>query len=124
LECVDLHFDEEGDPITTTILSEEIFGAQTQKPPRSWRLPKAAQIALRALAEAISESGEPAPASNRIPAGVRITTLDRWRNHAYPRGISTSEKPRARQAAFQRGSEHLISTQAVGMWGELVWLAA
>jgi hypothetical protein len=38
------------------------------------------------------------------------------------RGISASEKPRARQAAFQRASEHLVGAQAVGIWDEQVWL--
>jgi hypothetical protein len=85
------------------------------------RMPKAAQTALRALSEALSECGEKAPTSNHIPPGVRVTTLERWRTYAYQRGISASEKPRARQAAFQRASEYLVGAQEAAIWGEHVW---
>jgi len=85
-------------------------------------LPKAAQTALRALEEAIAECGSPAPASNHIPATVRVTSLDTWRQYAYRRGISPSEKPRARQAAFARGSEHLVGEQIAAIWDDAVWL--
>jgi hypothetical protein len=53
-----------------------------------------------------------------VPATAHVTTLERWREYAYRRGISASEMPRARQAAFQRASEHLVGAQAVGIWDE------
>jgi hypothetical protein len=88
---------------------------------RAPRLPKAAQTALRALQEAIEEFGEPAPASNHVPPGIKVTTLDRWRQYAYARGISASEESRAKQQAFRRASEHLIGAQIAGVWNELCW---
>src|SRR5262249_54443163 len=84
------------------------------------RLSKAAQIALRALREALDEVGAIPPASNHIPAGVRCVSIDQWRRNAYARGISTSEKPRARQAAFQRAVEHLNGS-VIGIWGDHAW---
>ena len=93
LELAELGIDEDGDPVTTAILSDEVFGGQRQVS-SSARLPKAAQTALRALTEALAECGEPAPASSHIPAGIQTTTIERWRQYAYRRGISASELPR------------------------------
>jgi len=122
LESAELGVDEDGDSITTAILSDELFDGQARRASASTtRLPKAAQTALRALAEAIEECGEPAPASSHIPAGIQVTTLERWRQYAYRRGISASEQPRARQKAFQRASEYLVGIQAVAIWDEHVW---
>ncbi len=95
-------------------------------PPRSPKpahLTKAAQIALRALCEALDEQGHPAPASNYIPTAVKVVDISTWRQQAYCRGISTSEEDRAKQQAFKRASEHLIASGRVGMWDKSVWMA-
>jgi hypothetical protein len=87
------------------------------------KLPKAAQIALRALTEALDEQGKPAPASNHIPSGVKVVDVSIWRQQAYRRGISTSEEERAKQLAFKRASEQLIGAARVGVWDNSVWMA-
>src|SRR5262249_18790327 len=79
-------------------------------------MPKGAQIALRALAEAIDEVGNLMPASNHIPARTKTVTFQQWRTYAYGRGISTSAEPRARQQAFKRATEYLIGEEHVGAW--------
>jgi hypothetical protein len=121
LESVLIGTDAEGNHTTAPVV---VFVAattvQTQKPSRS--LPKSAQIALRALAEALEEQGERAPASNHIPHGVKVIKTEVWRQHAYRRGISGSEEERARQQAFKRAAEHLISAGRVGIWDNSVWL--
>jgi hypothetical protein len=121
LESAELGVDEDGDPITTAILSDEVLDGQRQASSSARRLPKAAQTALRALTEALAECGDPAPASSHIPAGVQTTTIERWRQYAYRRGISPSPEPRARQLAFKRASEHLVGIEAVAIWDEHVW---
>jgi hypothetical protein len=119
------------DPHTTAsilVQAEDDFaavaagGKKEPKNGRPRRMAKSAQAAMRALEEAISECGTLAPASNHIPNTVRVTTLDRWRDYAYRRGISPSEKPRARQAAFARASEYLIDEQIAAVWDNTVWL--
>jgi hypothetical protein len=122
LEVVELGIDQDGDPITSCVVVPVDDIALVEKPAKPRRLPKAAQTALRALEEAIAECGEPAPASNHVPTSVRVTSLDAWRQYAYRRGISPSEKPRARQAAFARGSEHLVGEQIVAIWDDVAWL--
>jgi hypothetical protein len=86
-------------------------------------MPKGAQIALRALAEAIDEVGNLMPASNHIPARTKTVTFEQWRNHSYRRGISASNEPRAKQQAFKRASEYLIGEEHVEAWDNQVWPA-
>jgi hypothetical protein len=84
-------------------------------------MPKGAQIALRALTEAIDEVGNLMPASNHIPARTKTVTFEQWRTYAYRRGISTSDEPRARQQAFKRATEYLIDEEHVGAWDNQAW---
>jgi len=98
-------------------------GGPRRQPPKSERLTKAAQIALRALAEALDEQGQPV-ASNHIPHATKTVTIAVWRQQAYRRGISTSDEERAKQQAFKRGSEHLIGAGRVAVWDGLAWLTS
>src|SRR5262245_8461987 len=122
LERVAVGTDDDGHPITSCVVvpADGSVVTTTSKAPR---LPKAAQTALRALVEAIGEVGNIPPASNHIPPGVRVVTIDQWRNYAYRLGISTSAEDRAKQQAFKRASEHLIGGGYVGCWDGLVWPA-
>jgi hypothetical protein len=81
----------------------------------------AAEVALQALIEAVSEMGQPAPASNHIPQSVKVVTVADWRRYAYQAGISTGGE-RARQKAFERASEWLNGKKRVGVWNEFVWI--
>lgn len=122
IASVELCRDEETGDITTAPVAVPVEGEMARQPSHPARMPKAAQIALRALAEAINEQGDIPPASNHIPNNVRAVPEAIWRKQAYLRGISTGEE-RAKQAAFKRGSEHLIGIGRVGFWDELAWLA-
>jgi hypothetical protein len=107
---------------TTAPVMVEIKGDGKPMPRPHAKLPKAAKIALRALREAIDELGQVPPASNHIPANLRVVSFDQWRDYAYRLGISASEKPRARQAAFQRASQHLIADHHASAWSEQAWI--
>jgi hypothetical protein len=121
LEEVDLGLDDDGDPITSLVVVPIERGASMSAKLLT-KPSKAAQIAARALTEALLECGVLAPASSEIPVGTKVVTFDQWRGEAYRRGISGSDEPRARQLAFARASEFLIRTQQVGVWGKHVWL--
>jgi hypothetical protein len=118
---VEVGTDENGEPVTSCVVEPEM-GAVVRTEPKRQRDPKAAQIALRALAEAIDEQGMAAPPSTHIPAGVKVVSISAWRQQVYRRGISTSDEERAKQQAFKRASEYLIATARVGVWDGLVWL--
>jgi hypothetical protein len=101
--------------------SDLILVADHAKPTK---MAKGARIALRALQEAINECGESAPASNYIPQGIRVTTIDRWRDFSYRRGISAADTTdRARQKAFKTALETLIASNRANIWQQTVWLA-
>jgi hypothetical protein len=85
------------------------------------KLPKAAAIALRALREAINEIGEVPPASHHIPSGVRVVTIDQWRDYAIRLGVSTSDEDASRKQAFRRASEALIADRLVAVWTDQAW---
>ena len=120
LESVDVGTNSDNDPITSCVVVP--VKGMSDKVAAKAKQTKAARIALRALEEAIAAAGESAPASEHIPAGTRVTTVDRWRDTAYRLGISDSDKPRARQAAFQRASKALEAAGDIGRSGHLVWL--
>lgn len=121
LEPVEIGMDADENRVTSCVVVET--EGEAPKGERKGRPPKAAQIALKALHEAVAECGEPAPASNHIPPNARIVSLERWRDYAYRRGISTSDEPKAKSQAFKRASEHLIAGGTVGVWSEQAWLA-
>jgi hypothetical protein len=121
LEQVDVGTDADGDKITSCVVvpgDPEARGDAS----KSAKLPKAAQIALRALAEALAEQGQPSQASTHVPNGVNVVPVAAWRQHAYRRGISTSDEDRAKQMAFKRASEYLVGANRVGIWDGNVWL--
>jgi hypothetical protein len=121
LEPVELGTDTDGDPISSCVVvpAEGVTIETTARP----RLTKGAQIALKGLHQALHSCGEPAPSSNHIPSNVTVTTIDQWRNYTYRLGLTNSDKPRARQMAFQRASEALIAAGVIGVWEPHVWSA-
>jgi hypothetical protein len=121
LEVIEVGSDDDGEPITSCVVVPVEAVAAPQAEAKRKRGPKAAQTALRALGEAVDEIGQPAPASNHIPAGVKVITLEQWREYAYRRGISASSEPRARQKAFKTNSDFLIAEGLVGVWDDSVW---
>ena len=108
LNSVTVDTDEQGDPITAPVVIEAMAGVA---PKKKASLPNAAKVAINALEEAIAELGVVPPASNHIPPATRAVTADQWRDYAYRRGISTSDKPRAKQAAFERAVKESSSRQ-------------
>lgn len=121
LDAVEVGTDEDGHPITSCVVVT-VDGSLITTASKTPRLSKAAKTALRALRAAIDELGViPAP-SDHIPAGVRVVTVDQWRDYAYRMGISTSSEDRAKQQAFKRSSEYLIGDGHVACWDGQVWL--
>lgn len=120
IEVVEVATDSNGQPITSCIVvpADDAPAAPRAKPKR---MPKTAQTALKALKEAIIECGEPAPASNHIPADTKVITIEQWRTYAYKLGVSTGEE-RARQKAFKSAFEHLNGSGEIAVWDPYVWL--
>lgn len=120
LEVVELGEDDDGDKITSCIVSVEGLQPSAKASP-GLKLTKAAKNALSALHYAIGETGKVPPASNHIPANMKCVTADQWREYAYRMAVSSSEEPRARQKAFKAATEALIAAGHVGAWNPWVW---
>ena len=113
--------DADGDPIASLVV-REVEGtpkaaANASKPKK---LTPAAQIALKALHDAISDFGETPPTSNHIPHSTKTVSVDKWRERAFAMGVSTGED-RAQRAAFQRGTEALIASGKAAIWDSHAW---
>jgi hypothetical protein len=119
-EVVEVATDGSGHPITSCVLvpADDLPAAALAKPTK---MPKTARTALKALKEALAECGETAPASNHIPANIKVTTIERWRVYAYQCGISAGED-RAKQKAFKSAFDHLNGSGDVAVWDNHVWL--
>ncbi len=124
LGVVELGEDEDGEQVTSCVVEPVGDLAAAAKPTKKEkRLPEAAQIALRALHDALNDFGKVPPTSNHIPRDVKAVTIEQWRDRAYRLGVSGSDKPRARQAAFQRAHSALVTANRVAVWEPLAWLA-
>lgn len=111
--------DEEGTPITTCI----VVPASAPYPATQVRrrdLKGNAAVILQALKRALAEFGENAPANNQIPQGTRVVSTELWRQHAYK--LMSESKPEARQRAFKRGYDALLSDHFVCVWGADAWI--
>src|SRR5262245_56598921 len=81
LERVELGNDDDGDPITSCVVVPVEGAAAKAKEPK---LPPAAKPALELLRDLIaSDASEPAPASNYVPADVRVVSAVLWRETFY-----------------------------------------
>jgi hypothetical protein len=124
LHVVEVGKDDDGDTITSCMVKAVERPAGTTKAIPPVRLTKGARIALGALHDAIGEMGQPSPASNHIPARVKVVTIDQWRDRAFSKGLSTSDQPNARRMAFNRATESLFASHQVGVWDPYVWPAS
>jgi len=96
---VEIGQDRDGRAVTSCVC-EAVDAPIAARATKTARLPKAAQTALRALAEAIIEHGTEVN-SLHVPAGAKVVTLDQWRQQSYRMGISAADStPRAKQSAF------------------------
>lgn len=121
LEAVELGTDDEGDAITSCVVVP-VDAPAARKSKTQPRMPKGAQIALRALRELIGEHGQLPPASNHIPASAKIIGVDMWREYAYARGISSSADADAKRKAFTRSVEALTAAGVVDTWQGDYWI--
>ncbi len=121
LEVVEVGRDDDGDAITSCVVIPVDGLANAVKPSGQKTLPKGARIALAALHDVLGDEGQIPPASNYIPPGVKVVTVDQWRDRAIRMGISASDKPDAVRMAFNRASETLVAGKHVAIWQPYVW---
>jgi hypothetical protein len=119
LETFDFGTDEDGDPISTSIVSpeapdREAKTSQNRKPSDRQKL------ALDGLTEALITLGRDAPPSLQLSKGTRVVEVQKWRDELFRRGVleHSASNPRA---DFARIRDALIARGLVGYRDELVW---
>lgn len=116
--------DEDGDEVSTLVVEsiEDGLAPRADRKAKQAKLPHQAQTALASLKALLSTGDIPAPC-NDIPAGQKVVSLDKWREHAVSSGISASDDKDAVDKAFKRAYERLMSDGKVRLWNKLAWIA-
>ena len=121
LEPFELGRDEDGDPITTAIVSAEQIGGDQSRTKKKEKLAPVPKAALRSLFECIADGKTvPVPNDPHIPKSVTSgTSLSHWRCDAQKRGIINADgNPREQ---FRRIRVTLINADRIGIWEDFVW---
>jgi hypothetical protein len=117
LESIEVGTDDDGD-VKTSCVVVQVEGAAKAKGPK---LPAAPKLAFEKLRDLVIDAGEPAPASNYVPANVKVVPITLWRDvfyNSYP-----ADKPDAKQKAFVRATLKLQEDHLVGIWSDKAWIA-
>jgi len=117
LDPVQIGLDDEGEPITSCVVIPTDASPSESKRPLS----ATQHRALECLREAIAREGAVPASNNHIPSGKPVVAVRAWRDLFYSRTLG-SEKPEAKQKAFRRATDILISAGRVGIWQEQAWL--
>ena len=123
LKVVEIGIDEDGQPITSCVVVPVDRSHAHEAPKQSLKLTPAEKVAFDALADGIASFGSVVPSASGVPDGVRGITIDQWREHAYKRGLSHSDKLDARRKAFSRAMTGLTAIHRIGVWDPYVWIA-
>jgi Bifunctional DNA primase/polymerase, N-terminal/AAA domain len=117
-----LNVDEDGDEVTTWIISQEDCGSAdvgSNKPLKGRQL-----RAMNLLINAINDVGKPAPAS--CPPGVvKVVTIEQWKEYCQ-RGDLTdggAKTTDAFRSAFNNAKTELANKMKIGIDNGLVWIA-
>jgi hypothetical protein len=123
LHPVTLGHDADGDPVTSCIV-ESANGA-TAKPetPISAKLSDKQKITLNVLKYALTVEGNPAPASNHIPAQKICINDEMWRRYYMSKIPADGQDENTRRKAFREARNALMSKGLIGTFNGLVWLS-
>jgi hypothetical protein len=121
LESFELGRDEDGDPITTAIVSTEVFQGGAAVKAQKNDIPTTAKNGLRVLFDLIAD-GETTPRPNdpHVPEGVSCVSLDKWKERLIKKA-KISETSNTNRTQFRRIHDTLESLGKIGIWGDVVW---
>jgi hypothetical protein len=115
LEPVEIGVDPDGDGVSSCVVEP------AEPPQATVQVGGQAGVALDVLRRAVEEAGERPPASQHVPAGRRVVTVDLWRRYCAQEGLSGKGNPDAEEKAFHRARTKLQNEKLVRVWGDFVW---
>jgi hypothetical protein len=119
-EIIPLGTDEDGDEITTALVSDEMVEGGKQKGKAKRRLTDSQSRAIELLNRCINEVGRPPP-SNEYPPKIRVVTLKEWHVMCERGGLSSAEKEEDRDRAFRRAKDELQTLHRIACLDGFVW---
>lgn len=117
LKSVFLGKDEDGDDVSSAVLSE----TDIQMADKRTKLSGRAQVALDALKEVIRDKGRIIK-SEDLPA-VPVVNLHDWQAACDRVGLTDSEKSDTKARIFRRHRDTLMDKNRIRIWDNYVWLA-
>jgi hypothetical protein len=121
LEIAILGKDEDGDDITTAILSEDTFDSEEEI--SQAKMNKTQRRAMELLERCIVDAGKPAPVTADFPQGIgKVVSIDTWRATCI-KGSLSAGNTESSERAFRRAMTDLISMHRIGTWENWVWIA-
>lgn len=120
LEAFELGHDEDGDAITTSIVSSEyVDGEAPASAAKKIKLPGIPKAALHALHECIADEMTSPPIDEHVPANAKGVTLDVWRDRLLKLSIINAKGNHREQ--FKRIHVTLKNLGLIGIWEGFVW---
>ena len=118
LRLVEIGVDEDGDPITSCTLDENVTPCDAP-PKREKPLTGAAAAGMQQLLNCIALHGTEPIENTHIPKGVTCVTLDLWKSWLIAASIINPDgNPREE---FRRIRVTLLGRKTIGIWGTYVW---
>ncbi len=114
-EIAVLGTDEDGDEITTAIVSVDPCGSAESKPDKRAKLTQTERRALDMLTNAVVDLGKDPPSSNEFPWKIRVVSIDTWRTYCERGGLSDSDTDAAFRMAFKRVTISLANKHRIGI---------
>jgi hypothetical protein len=122
MQVIETGRDEDGDPVTTSIVSPgsgDAPPATAARKKTKLKLADKPKAGLRALLECIADCEAPIPTDQHVPATAKGVTLTTWRDRLEKtRIINPKGNPRQE---FQRIHVTLKNAGVIGIWEEFVW---
>jgi AAA domain len=120
LRQIVLGMNQDGQPVTSCVL--DALALPLTKPRAKHRLPAAQARALELLKDALARHGQIPPANDHTPANTPCVSEALWRRCCYAGQIAESDKPDAKQKAFKRSAQELLTKGYIGKSDEFVWI--
>ncbi len=123
LETVTLGQDEDGDDITTAIVSDDRL--DTEKENSRAKLTKSQRRAMEMLERALEDGPVPIPLekAHEYPARIKPVPIERWRTCCLKGDLSPAGTRESADRAFRRAMSDLVAMHRIGIWDGLVWIA-
>jgi hypothetical protein len=121
IDSAQLGFDDDGDEITTAIISSEVTEAEKEAKAKKG-LTDTERRALELLTRCINDCGKPPPPSQEFPQNVRVVLLKEWHVACERGAMSGAEDKNGRDKAFRRAREGLQTKMRIACLDGLVWL--